>query len=376
MNILSIATKEIKKDLRDRRTLALMLAFPLILMLVLGMALTNTFDNIVKVGDIKVLVNDNGMNAALSQGFETFSKEAAKGGITFERVKPQMNGKEEVEQNRYNGYLEIDDHNLSLYMNSRNDIKSGVVQGMLTAFAEKYNVIYAIAKSAPEQADKTLAAVDQGGDYIKETSITADRQPGAIDYYALGMASMTALWGSLSASRLISEEVKEGTAIRLVAAPVRKYEIFIGKVLGNLVVNILCVLVIVFFSKYVLKAYWGTHLVAELIVLFSSVVMSVSLGLAFSYVLKETAARSVIIIFTNLAAFLGGSYFPMNGDDNMGMLGYFSSLSPVRWTNLALTKIVYGNQLSAVWPPVMLNLVLAAVMLAGAALFMRRREGI
>ncbi|MFD1177780.1 ABC transporter permease [Paenibacillus puldeungensis] len=376
MNTLSIAVKEIKKDLRDRRTLALMLAFPLILMLVLGMALTNTFDNTVKVGDIKVLVKDNGMNSDLAQGFEAFSKEAAKAGMTFERLKPQVSGKEEVEQNRFDDYLEIDDHNLSLYMSSRSDIKSSVVQGMLTAFAEKYNVVYAIVKSAPEQAKTTLAAADRGGDYIKETSITADRQPGAVDYYALGMASMTALWGSLSASRLISEEVKEGTAVRLIAAPVRKYEIFIGKVLGNLVVNVLCVLIIVFFSKYVLKAYWGTHLVAELIVLFSSVVMSVSLGLAVSYMLKETATRSVIVIFTNLAAFLGGSYFPMNGDDNLGMLGHISGLSPIRWTNLALTKIVYGNQLSAIWPPVMLNLVLAVIMLAGAALIMRRREGI
>jgi len=59
VNILSIALKEIKQDLRDRRTLVFMLGFPIVLMLILGMALSNAFSSDVKIGDLKVLMKDS-----------------------------------------------------------------------------------------------------------------------------------------------------------------------------------------------------------------------------------------------------------------------------------------------------------------------------
>ncbi|MEC3543548.1 ABC transporter permease, partial [Bacillus thuringiensis] len=45
MNIFNIAVMHIKRDFRDVRTLVFMLAFPVVLMLVLGTALTNAFDS-------------------------------------------------------------------------------------------------------------------------------------------------------------------------------------------------------------------------------------------------------------------------------------------------------------------------------------------
>ncbi|MFL6555523.1 MAG: ABC transporter permease, partial [Bacillus sp. (in: firmicutes)] len=58
MNILNIAWKGIKTDLRDTRTLFFMLAFPIVLMLVLGTALSNTFTTSLPVDDIDVLYKD------------------------------------------------------------------------------------------------------------------------------------------------------------------------------------------------------------------------------------------------------------------------------------------------------------------------------
>lgn len=107
MNILSIAFKEIKQDFRDRRTLIFMLGFPIILMLILGLALTNAFSGDLSVGDLKVVVKDTTGGGPLSEAFTAFTKEAGKSGITFDSLPAGKNGRTEVENNRYVDYVEL-----------------------------------------------------------------------------------------------------------------------------------------------------------------------------------------------------------------------------------------------------------------------------
>ncbi|MEC2346611.1 ABC transporter permease [Paenibacillus barengoltzii] len=374
MNTISIALKELKQEVRNRWTLVFMLAFPIVLILILGTALTNAFESTAQIGDIRVLVKDNGENPALTQAFQAFSQETAGMGLTFEQLAPGADAQKEVEADHYDEYVELSDQGVLLYLSGRDPIQGNVVQGMLTAFAQQYNAIMAIEKNAPGQAEGALAAgAANQREYIKETSIAADRQPGSIDYYAMAMTSMIALWSSLSASRLITGEIRQGTSMRLAASPVAKGEIFAGKVLGNMVTNLLCVILLILFSKFAFNAYWGEHPGAVMAVLSSEVIMAVSLGLAVSYVLKEAATQGVILIFTQVAAFLGGAYFPMG---ELGPLAAAANLSPVRWANVAITQIIYNNQISAMWPVVALNLSLGVVLLAAAAWMMRRKEGL
>ncbi|RRJ66721.1 hypothetical protein EHV15_30165 [Paenibacillus oralis] len=153
MNILSIAATQIKRDFRDRWTLIFMLAFPIVLMLILGTALAGTFNGTIEVGDIRVLVRDKGENAALSK---SFSQEAAQSGITFTPLQAGMDGRKEVEQNRYDDYVELTGSGISLYAGSQNAVASGIVQGMITAFADKYNAVSAVLQVVPGQADSFL----------------------------------------------------------------------------------------------------------------------------------------------------------------------------------------------------------------------------
>ncbi|MNW50176.1 ABC-2 family transporter protein [compost metagenome] len=104
--------------------------------------------------------------------------------------------------------------------------------------------------------------------------------------------------------------------------------------------------------------------------------MGVSLGLAVSYVLKDAATQGVLMILTQVASFFGGAYFPMGADEDLGVIGYAANLSPIRWANVAITRIIYNDQVSVMWPVVALNLSLAIVLLAAAAWMMRRKEGL
>lgn len=374
MNILSIAIKEMKHDFRDRRTLLFMLGFPIVLMLILGLALTNAFSSEISVGDVKVAVKDATGGGPLSEAFAGFAKEVGKTGVTFEPLKPGANGREEVENNHVSGYVELTNQGISLYGSSRDAIESNIVQGMLASFTDKYNAAAAVARIEPAKTEMVLAT--GGSDYIRELSVDANRTPGSVDYYALAMTVMVGMWAAMGAGALIQGEVLRGTAVRLVIAPIRKSEIFVGKMLGGIISNLLCVMVIILFSKYVFKAYWGHHMGVVIAVLVSEVIMAMSLGLAGSYLLKGTASRGVISLVVQLMSFFGGAYFPILDDEGGGLMGFLVNLSPIRWANHGLTQVIYADNVSAAWPVLMLNIGFAALFLSVSILAMRRREGL
>jgi len=55
MNIIAIALKEMKSDLRDKRAFIFMILFPLALVLILGTALSQAFNNDMTIDDSYVL---------------------------------------------------------------------------------------------------------------------------------------------------------------------------------------------------------------------------------------------------------------------------------------------------------------------------------
>lgn len=377
MNLLRIAVKELKHDFRDRWNLMFMLAFPLTLMLILGFSLGSTFGVIAQVGEIRVLVRDSGDNPALSDSFAAFAAGVTESGVQFDDWQEGTEGRTEVEQDLYDSYVELSSSGIHIYSSSRNSLKSDIFQGMMLTFGDRYTAVQTISQT--KDAARALQILDDAkgsSDYVREVSVVAERQPGALDYYALAMSCMVALWGAWSASNLIGGERRWGTASRLTAAPITKFDIFTGKVLGSLVTNMLCVSIVVFVSKYVFGAYWGDHMPAVLTVLFSEVVLAVSLGLTVSYIFNQASSRSVLMIITQLAAFFGGAYVAIGVDEDLGIFHWVTNLSPIRWANVALTRIVYAGQIASMWPVVFLNLGLAVIMLAAAAAMMRRKEGL
>jgi ABC-2 type transport system permease protein len=196
-----------------------------------------------------------------------------------------------------------------------------------------------------------------------------------MDYYAVVMSTMIALYGAMYASSLIREERVRNTALRLVAAPISKGEIFLGKILGCLTVNSLCLLAVVAFSHFVYKADWGDHIGVVLLLLLSEVFLAASFGLGMSYITKTgESSRMIITIVIQLSSFFGGAYFKI--ENPTGILNVITHLSPLTWVNQAITKIIYANDLGAAITPIALNLGIAILFLAIAIVSFQRREGL
>ncbi|MEH7076676.1 ABC transporter permease [Neobacillus drentensis] len=370
MNIINIAWKGIKTDFRDTRTLVFMLAFPIVLMLVLGTALSNTFTTSLPVDDIDVLYKDTTMG----EYFGHFISEAEKSGLHFKKVTGFIDGEKEVKQGNYDGYVEVTDQGIQLFVNNGTSIEGTILEGMLSSFVDQYNIASEIIKVAPERLESAFTH-ENSVNFIKETSLLPDQQPGSMDYYAIVITTMIILYGAMSASSLITSERVRRTAERLIASPVRKSEIFIGKVLGSLVSNSLCILLVILFSKLIFKANWGEHPGLVFLVLLTEVVFAVSLGIGVSFLTKTSAGPTVIImLFVQLSSFFGGAYFKI--DNPEGIFKLITDLSPLTWMNTALIKIIYANDFAAAIPALTINLAGALIFLLVSIISLQRREGL
>ena len=373
MNVLNIIWKQIKVSFRDYHTFILMMAFPIVLMLILGSALSKDFDHIIKVDNVHVLYRTTA-SSEISSYFQAFIKEAKDTGINFKKAADGVNGEKEVEGNHYTAFVEVTNEGLKLYGSSQNSIEESILQGMLTAFADKYNLTAAVASVDPAKVSTVLASPAKH-DFIEETSLQSTKEPGSMDYYAIVMTTMIALYTALYGMGLLRDERVNHTSIRLLAAPIRKGEIFLGKIIGCVLVNMICIIVIIIFSHYVYKVDWGSHIGWILLILISEVFLAVSFGLGVSYVAKtHEASRTIIILVVQVASYFGGAYFKIEG--TTGALKFIADLSPLTWSNQGITKIIYANDLSAAMLPITLNLGISLLFLTIAIISFQRREGL
>jgi ABC-2 type transport system permease protein len=380
VNILNIALKEIKSSLRDVRSFILMIAFPIVLMLILGTALTNAFSGGIKLSDMRLLYHTETSNPNLEAYWNEFVKAAEKQGIRMVQggtgTGADMDGREAVRENRYTGYAVLTDDGIQFYGSSKDTIEGNIIQGMLTAFADRYNLAAAAMKEAPAAVQSVLAGAGAGtgGTFVRETSIQADKKPGSLDYYAMAMTTMFALYSAMSGSQLIRSEHVRKTSIRLAASPASRAEIFTGKVLACTFVNFLFMLALVLFSKIAFNADWGSDIVTVLLVLATEVLLAVSIGLGISYLFKEDQSVSYVMIIIQIASFTGGAYFPLG--ETKGIVHWLLNLNPLTWANTALTQLIYSDEYRAAFQAIGLNLGVAAAFLLAAVLIMRSREAL
>lgn len=370
MNVWRITLKEIKA-VRDIKTIAFLILTPILLILILGSVLTNAFNGSITVGDIRVLYKINGSGSELAKSWNVFADQASESGMMLEPANENTDGKREVANNRYVGYVEISDGGLKYYGNSSSPVESGIAQGLLTAFANRYK----LASAAAQDNDQAALMSENGSpDYVRETSLDAARQPRALDYYAIAMVTLIIMYSALSAADMFSSERKRNTAVRLLAAPISKAEIFAGKVAGGLLMNVICIVIVVLLCKYMFNVYWGENLGLVLLVLVTEIIFALSVGLGFSYIIKGKASGSVIMMVIQAGAFIGGSYFPVA--EMTGTMRTITQFSPLEWTNTAILQIIYGDGWSAAAKAMLFNLGFSVFLLSAAAIIMRRREGL
>ncbi|WLV24557.1 ABC transporter permease [Aciduricibacillus chroicocephali] len=376
MKILSIAWKQIKHDVRDIRSFLFMLAFPIVLMVILGSALSNVFNNEIELGEMNVLYKDNTRNE-LGVAFKAFAVKAEESDIHFKEIQNIEKARNKVKAGKVDAYLVLNKNGISYHASRPDSIEANVIEGMLQTFAGYYKTGRVIIQSNPSKASEILAQPSRS-DYIQEGSIARNKQPSSMDYYAIVMTTMITLYSAIAASHLVSSEREAHTAERLIVAPVRKLEIFVGKVAGSICINAFFIAAVVAFSYFVLKVEWGTtpgQWFLSGTLLLTEVIAAVSLGLGLSLIARTPAAsRMIIMVIVQIASFFGGAYFKI--DHPEGLLKTLVNLSPLTWENEGIMRLIYTGDQIFIVKVMAMNIGVALLFLLVSLVTLRRREGL
>lgn len=377
MNILRIMAKEFKIAVRDFKANLLMILLPILLIVILGAAFSNVFDKEYVFEDVTVLYTDveAESGAQFSQAFKSFREQMTEEtGISFEETDSMEEGIESIKAYKYASYIyaDSDQGEVKLFKNERYEFYANLVESALNSFTSTYDTMYAIAVNNPQALSDIQVAQPQ--EYVSIKSLDAKRKPSSTDYYAITMMTLIMLYASLTGSFSVKSDIEQKTASRIISSPVRKYELLTGKVLGCIFITILQALVVVLFSKLILKANWGEDMVTITILLLTYSIMTVSVGVGIAYLFRKgEAGQGIINTLIPIMVFLGGGYVPTSV---MGpAIERFSVVSPVYWINSAILNVIYEADYSRVAISVVINLSVAAAFIAISAMLSGKGAG-
>ncbi len=374
MRVLLIILKEIKHSVRNFKANAMMVLFPIVLIIILGAAFSGAFDNTINLGEVSVLytIDEKAGGPAFETAFNSFCKGLSdETGIKFEETKDFAAGMAGIENKRYNAYFHITGEpvRVDMYKNERSGYSASIVENAMDSFLDTYVTMSVIARHNPAALSSQQNSEDMS--HVRLSSLDRKRQPGSTDYYAITMLTLILLYASLTGFWGIRSEIEDKTAARILCAPTANYQLLTGKVLGSIIVTILQGFVVIIFSGLVLKAYWGEDLFTVALLIISYSIMSVSMGVALAYLLKNgEAANGILNTIIPVLVFLGGGYVPLSVMDSS--LSQIADLSPVKWVNTALFSVIFDGDYSKVAASIGINLGIAVLFITISAIFSRR----
>ncbi|OPD19813.1 ABC transporter permease [Clostridium botulinum] len=371
MKILNILKKEILENFRDKKAMFLMTLFPMLLITILGTVFSGNFASTINIPEINVMYSIN-KNVKIDKNFKDFTKEIQKNmKVNFKETKEEKDALEKISNGKADVYIKIpNDKKIYIYENNVRAFNSQLVSTLLDTFVDKVNMTKEVSSKNPMALSKIK--VDNSPNFVNTKTIDGKNSPRGIDYYAVTMLTMTILYGTAVGAMSIASEIKRRTYKRLICSNTSPLKILFSKILASFLVIAFQSFLIYLFSKYILGTNWGNNKLALISVVASLIFMAVSAGVCIANTIKNEGVMSIIIyMFVPVLTFLGGGYIPL---DTIGskMLNSVSNISPLKWSNDAIFKIIFGNDLSIFGTTMLINLGAGVLFLLIAMLFPRR----
>jgi ABC-2 type transport system permease protein len=363
VNALLLARKIALQNLKRPVTLGLLVGAPLLLMVILGTALDDVWaaDTATLTVDLAYLESGD---ETLDDAFEAFVRSVSM--INAAEVDTQETGVRAVEAARYDSLVILDGGRIRVLVNDNAGIRAGIAEALVSGFARRYDLVALLGP------DRAAAAMSESSTIVR--SFSPSPRPRAIDYFGVNILVIVILWGSFVGAYGLIGERSAGTLDRMMAAPVRRISVFAGVCLGSfgaLVLQMATVLVLGHLGLGIDygDSWWrtGALLVAE-----ASFALALGVGMA-SVVRDGKAVNGLLNLTVHVLILLGGGYVAL---PDTALLRTISRVSPVAWVQEALLDLIHGGDPSGFAPALLVCIVSAAIILAGAATLATRRERI
>ena len=223
----------------------------------------------------------------------------------------------------------------------------------------------------PEQLGAWGQAASSEPSFRMTDISVATRQLDGPTYFAAGMAMFflffTVQYGVLG----LLEEERDGTLARLLAAPIGRSSVVIGKAILAFALGIISMGILVVSTNLLMDASWGAPLGVALLVIAGVLAAVAIIGLVAAVAKSPEGAGNLGSIIAVILGMLGGVFFPVGqGDDFLSRLSF---LTPHAWFMRGLGDLADGAEWTAALPATGAILVFAVVFGAVAWAMLRRR---
>ena len=374
MNIINIAKVTILRNLRDKRSLVMSLLLPIVLIMILGSALSSAF-SVQSLGKTTVYYY-NADNGDVSKNFDDFLKiKDIKDIINVKNVKSYNEGVKLVNSGEGTALIYIDKGysdninkdskgTIQLYESKSDTVRNSIVNSVIDSYNTAANTMMTSSNIAKKRMEYVTS------ENVKENYLTiTGKTPRAIDYYAVTMIVMIIMYGASYGCSELDEIYFKNIGKRIKTTKVRAFEHITGVVLGAIFTVLLQGVVLVAFTKYVYGANWGNNPLPIILIMIALSILSTSIGVMVSAVIGDSErANSLIRVIVPIFTFVSGGYFkiPLG---NSPILNYV----PNKLAQTALFNTVYNGSWSVITNNIIMMFILSAVLLIIAAISGRRK---
>ena len=165
------------------------------------------------------------------------------------------------------------------------------------------------------------------------------------------------------------EERNRGTLLRLLAAPIPRYAVVVGKMLVAYLVGVAAMAVLIVASSLLLGAHWGNPVGVALLVLAATAAAEGIMAVVAAFARTAEGASNLQSIIAVGLGMLGGIFFPASL--GTGFLAKLAYLTPHRWFMTGLADLAGGGGVDVVLPAVAALLTFALVTITPAMIRLR-----
>ncbi|OAS13567.1 ABC transporter permease [Paenibacillus oryzisoli] len=365
MPIWTIAKYEIIRKLRTRHVLLIQFLMPLLLIFILGSALSGVFkveDKVLHAVKVDVVQSDTG---GLREGFQRFLESAeTQRHVLIHAVASREEAIKRL-NDRESEFAVIIPSEFSQLVQEGKAAQWEMIQGYdslqnLTAqmvfrtYFDKVNQIQAMQMTARTTA---LEPIKQVGDLTAPTAsgtpslvhvghlTTANKTYTAMQYYSASILVMFLLYSGMITAFSLQSEKENHTLSRLNSMPVHDYQVLLGKISGNMFLAIGQVIVIIGATNLIYGVDWGSQLFTLFLICLCIIIASMSLATVIMLLSKSdktiaTTFQMVILVMT----FLSGGFTQLP-DGFLKQLGLFTLNY---WGMQSMFQLMLGSEAAIV----------------------------
>jgi ABC-2 type transport system permease protein len=380
-----IGLKDLKERMRDRSAIILAIVVPLGLAFIFNLILGPLADEEFVV-PLTVYDGDGGTVAAgfvelvadlESQGFATVtvaeSEAAARRLVTDNEVSAAF-----IVPEGFSSSIQASQAaDIVVVANPDAPIGTQVATAIATGYTEEINAVglsVGTALASGGTHDDVAALIESARQQADPVGLGDPQAVGSgldlVTFYAMGMAVFFLFFSVQFGILSLIDEREAGTMTRLLAAPISKPSILLGKLFASFVVGVVATVVLWLATTLLMGADWGGWFGVLLLIVAGVVAAMGVTALVATFTRSAEQAGAITAFIVVVMGLLGGTFFPIS--QAAGFLGVLSRLTPHYWLVEGFQNLSAGDGLADILPSIG-AILLFAVLLGGIGLLRARR---